>query len=309
MIALNTAKGIVQINSWQDIIERPHFRSDINPTNATLREIIGSYHFPEDVACGLTTCHQPHKRGYIVMTKEGFETNIGKDCGKSYFAVDFIDMKTRFDKDVKIYQQRDNVKRMQTKSNELLTIVDDLRKQPKGADWIYANIEKLRQPASVGEAAATELRKMIKERRKVLLSPRLATKEERESAFAMDPSLAAKLKGEPYYIDTVVGSIEHLDAMFKENDLKELLIRDVTRILKLLVDENADTLKPRELAKLSKDASSVEAKIDMARNIIPIGQQFLTCENLSTLADWVESQFDEKSANPLKIFIERLKIA
>ncbi|PLR50763.1 hypothetical protein CYR40_00140 [Chimaeribacter arupi] len=309
MIALNTAKGIIEINSWKDIIERPHFRSDINPASKTLRKIIGSYHFPENVACGLTTCHQPHKRGYIVMTKEGFETNIGKDCGKSYFSVDFVDMKTRFNKDVKIYQQRENVKRMQNKASELLAVVNALRKQPKGADWIYTNIEKLRQPDVVGEKATFELRKMIKERRKVLISPREATKEERESAFAMNPSLAAKLKGDPYYIDVVVGSIEFLDAMYKENDLKEILIRDVTRVLKRLLECDVDNVKTRDLAQLSKDASGVEAKIDMAKSIIPIGQKFLTDENLSPLAGWIESHFGERATTALKLFIECIKTA
>lgn len=309
MIALNTAKGIIQINSWQDIIDRPHFRNDINPADVTLREIIGSYHFSEDVACGLTTCHQPHKRGYIVMTKEGFETNIGKDCGKSYFSVDFVDMKTRFDKDVKIYQQRQNVKAMQSKASELLAIVDNLRQQARGADWIYTCIAQLRNPAVVGEKVTAELRKMIKERRKALLSPREATKEERESAFAMDPSLATKLKGEPYYIDVVVGSIEFLEAMYKENDLKEILIRDVTRILKQLLESDPDSLKARELAQLSKDASGVQIKIDMAKDIIPIGQKFLTYENLSPLAGWVEAQFGERAAASFKLFIERIKMA
>ena len=45
MIALNTVKGIIEISSWRDIVERPHFRSNINPTNVDLKEIIGSYNF------------------------------------------------------------------------------------------------------------------------------------------------------------------------------------------------------------------------------------------------------------------------
>ncbi|MFW2120828.1 hypothetical protein [Enterobacter cloacae complex sp.6730051] len=242
MIALNTVKGIIEISSWRDIVERPHFRSNINPTNVDLKEIIGSYQFPEDVPCGLTTCHQPHKRGYIVVTKEGYETNIGKDCGKNYFSVDFVEMKTRFDRDVKTSLQRDNVRKAKETASQLLEHVEGLRKQPKGADWIYSRIERLRNRGVIGEAAANEIRKMLKERRKELLSSRLASKEERERDFSMNPSLEDKFRGQPYYITIVTGSINHLEAMSKDNDLKELLIRSVTQTLRQLIDCDVDNL-------------------------------------------------------------------
>ncbi|WP_254844818.1 hypothetical protein [Dickeya dadantii] len=150
MIALNTVKGIIEISSWQDIVERPHFRSNINPTNVDLKEII--------------------------VTKEGFETNIGKDCGKNYFSVDFVEMKTRFDRDVKTSLQRGNIRKTKETAQQLLEYVEGLRKQPKGADWLYSRIEKLRNRSVIGDAAANEIRKMLKERRKELLSSRLATR-------------------------------------------------------------------------------------------------------------------------------------
>lgn len=306
MIALNTVKGIIEISSWHDIVERPHFRSNINPTNVDLKEIIGSYQFPEDVPCGLTTCHQPHKRGYIVVTKEGYETNIGKDCGKNYFSVDFVEMKTRFDRDVKISLQRDNIRKAKETAPQLLEHVEGLRKQPRGADWIYSRIEKLRNRGVIGEAAANEIRKMLKERRRELLSSRLATKEERERDFSMNPSLEDKYRGQPYYVTIVTGSINHLEAMSKDNDLKELLIRGVTQTLRQLIDCDVDNLKPRELAQLSKDASNIQAKINMAQEIIPLAQKLLTASNLEPLAFWVEEHHGERAAAPFKRFIEQL---
>ncbi len=306
MIALNTNKGIIEISSWQDIIDRPHFRSNINPTSVDLKEIIGSYQFPEDVPCGLTTCHQPHKRGYIVVTKDGLETNIGKDCGKSYFSVDFIEMKTRFDRDVKTSLQRENIRKEKDIAPQRLQFVDNLRKQPKGADWLYSRIEKLRNRSVIGEAAANEIRKMLKERRKELLSSRIATKEERERDFAMDPSLKNKFRGEPYYITVIEGSINNLEAMSKDNDLKDILIRDVTQTLKQLIDCDVDNLKSRELAQLSKNANSIQAKINIAQEIIPTAQKLLTFENLEPLAFWVEKHHGERAAEPVKRFIEQL---
>ncbi|CFR15155.1 Uncharacterised protein [Yersinia frederiksenii] len=306
MIALNTATGIIEVNSWQDIIDRPHFRMNINPTTVELKEIIGSYQFNEDVNCGLTTCHQPHKRGYLVMTKEGFETNIGKDCGKNYFSVNFVDMKVKFDRDVKISFQREIVRKAIDKAPELLVLVEELRKQIKGADWLHQKIEKVKSRTEVGDAAATELRKMLKERRKELLLSRLATETEKEDEYAIDPSLKARLNGEPFYITNVMGSVNFIEALAKENDLKEILIRDVTRTLKALIACDLTSIKERDLGHLSKDANSLDSKLLKAREAIEIAKKFLTKDNLSPLVRWIEITVTEKQAIPMQNFIDNL---
>ncbi|MCX2945125.1 hypothetical protein ORG37_18755 [Rahnella perminowiae] len=306
MIALNTATGVVEVNNWLDIQERPHFRSDLDPASVELKEIIGSYQFGEEVNCGLTVCHQPHKRGYLVMTKEGFETNIGKDCGKKYFSVDFVDMKVKFDKDIKISLQREVIKKAKLRTEDLEKEVENLRKAPKGADWIYERVGKLKNPNVVGASAANELKKMLKMRRKELLIPRIATEEEREEAIAMDPSLKAKLNGEPYFIDTVVGSVNYAEAMLKDNDLKEILIRDVTRTLKLIKECDLETIRTRDLANLAKDANTLDAKIAKAKDTVEIGRKFLSKENLSSLVSWVDKTSDDKNFSLINIFVASL---
>ncbi|MCL7648027.1 hypothetical protein M8355_21755, partial [Enterobacter hormaechei] len=102
----------------------------------------------------------------------------------------------------------------------------------------------------------------------------------------MNPSLEDKYRGQPYYVTIVTGSINHLEAMSKDNDLKELLIRGVTQTLRQLIDCDVDNLKPRELAQLSKDASNIQAKINMAQEIIPLAHKLLTASTLDTLFFW-----------------------
>ncbi|PCO16621.1 hypothetical protein CQA18_26150, partial [Enterobacter hormaechei] len=55
--------------------------------------------------------------------------------------------------------QRDNVRKAKETASQLLEHVEGLRKQPKGADWIYSRIERLRNRGVIGEAAANEIRK------------------------------------------------------------------------------------------------------------------------------------------------------
>lgn len=78
MITLNTDKGLIRIEAWEDVESRPGFVKNLDPTKHELASIIGRYILKEPIRCGLSNCHTPHAKGYIVTTKEGHETNIGK---------------------------------------------------------------------------------------------------------------------------------------------------------------------------------------------------------------------------------------
>src|SRR3546814_995823 len=86
MITINGEKGFVRIESWDDIESRPGFAKDIDPRSVKLKAIIGSYTFSDYIPCGLSTCHQPHGNGFLVVTVDGRETNIGRICGKRHFS-------------------------------------------------------------------------------------------------------------------------------------------------------------------------------------------------------------------------------
>ena len=89
MIVLNTGKELVRLESWADIEGRPGYSDNLDPSQHKLSAILGQYAFSAQIRCGLSNCHTPHHRGYLVVTQSGRETNIGKDCGKTYFGVDF----------------------------------------------------------------------------------------------------------------------------------------------------------------------------------------------------------------------------
>lgn len=58
MITLNTDKGIVKIETWDEVIERPGYVSNLDSTTEKLKEIIGNYVFKEKVNCGLKKCRK-----------------------------------------------------------------------------------------------------------------------------------------------------------------------------------------------------------------------------------------------------------
>src|SRR5688572_33182359 len=110
MITLNTDRGLVKVESWQEIIELPGFDSALDPLQHELKEIIGHYQFGDNIKCGLSNCHTPHMTGYVVATKSGPVTNIGQVCGKKYFGVEFTHLSRKLDQEIVRKSQADSIR-------------------------------------------------------------------------------------------------------------------------------------------------------------------------------------------------------
>src|SRR3546814_6138448 len=137
MITINGEKGFVRIESWDDIESRPGFAKDIDPRSVKLKAIIGSYTFSDYIPCGLSTCHQPHGNGFLVVTVDGRETNIGRICGKRHFSVDFVQMRRVFLKDLNAKQNRNFLWELKHRLPSVTAEIDALKSQPYGANWIH----------------------------------------------------------------------------------------------------------------------------------------------------------------------------
>ena len=137
MIVLNTLKEIIRVEKWTDITERPGFSGDLDPSESKLDAIIGRYAFKDYVRCGLSNCHTPHGRGYIVVTKDGHETNIGKDCGKNYFGVDFETLSNKFDRDITEKENREKLWSFFFRTEEVAAQVAVIRTEQRGANWVF----------------------------------------------------------------------------------------------------------------------------------------------------------------------------
>jgi hypothetical protein len=137
MITLNSDKGLVLVESWDDVTTRPGFDGNLDPTAVELESILGSYVFRDYITCGLTSCRQPHGKGYLVKAKNGRETNIGKDCGKNHFGVDFETLRKTYDRDLLNATRRQRLGEIQNRAQHYLDTIDQLRHGQIGADWVY----------------------------------------------------------------------------------------------------------------------------------------------------------------------------
>lgn len=60
-----------------------NYVDSIDPSTVGLSRVIQPYFLRSNMRCGLTTCHQEHREGYLVELSDGRLSNIGHICGSS----------------------------------------------------------------------------------------------------------------------------------------------------------------------------------------------------------------------------------
>jgi hypothetical protein len=291
VITLNTNKGLIKVESWEDIESRPGFIKDLNPKNKKLDSIIGRYIFKDKIRCGLSNCHTPHAKGYIVTTKDGYETNIGKDCGKTYFGVDFETLSKKFDRDVTESENREKLWNFSFQIEELEERLNEIRTSSKGGNWIHKNIQPLlTRNRGCPDGVVARLSNMVKTRNNLLTKPRLATNQEVEDLEAIENRRIEQ----PHYIEEPIAEISGLEALYPENDLRKLLVKDLESNIKTLKAKDIDQLDFKELRYWSKWIGTVDTTIDKVDSIIESGKRLLAENNLKHFLDVLEEQDEVK---------------
>ena len=291
MITINSDKGFIKVENWEDIESRPGFEKDLNPAKKKLQSIIGRYIFKDKIRCGLSNCHTPHSKGYIATTVDGVETNIGKDCGKKYFGVDFEVLSKKFDRDITEQENREKLWNFNFKLDDLEQDINQIRKSNKGADWANKAVTKiLTRSSGCPDDVIHILKSMVKTRNNVLSIQREASAEEMDDIEAIQQIKIDR--DEPHYIDEPVAEIVGLEALYPENNLRDLLIIDIENTIKKFKGEDIDQLSYEELREYSKWIGTIENKIDEANIIIGQARKFFTEANLKPFLKILKNEND-----------------
>lgn len=281
MITINTAKGPFKVESWEDVLDRPGFTPNLDPNQHKLESVIGRYVFGDMVKCGLSNCHTPHARGYIVATKSGLETNIGKDCGKRYFGFDFDHMAKQFDSDMAAYENRDILWNFSFQIEELEEKIATLRTSEKGADWVNKNTNTLTNPGKLPLVITRQIGELVKQKSGRFTREREATAQEIED---METREGRKIE-RPLYLTDYEVDIHGIEALYPENNLRELLIVQILDELKAFKKQPIDELTNVQLIRWKKWATSVDLIFDRASESVAYGRVLLTKENLAPLSE------------------------
>lgn len=251
----------ITLNSWDDIIHRPNYKSPIKPKKYHYLRIAASYSFKDESAlCGVSDCLQAHKQGFLVITSNEMETNICEACGKRFFDVSFKEQK-------KSLQEKTNITKQKIRLNQILDqdITKDranqLKQVPKGANWLYQVLTSFRNTYPVDLLAAlTEL----------------ATNKDDNSIIA----LLIKNKADPSQIE----NIKQLKGLsIFSSDIREELIGKILKPLLELQQLTGDPDTNSSLTCYCKWADTLDDQFAYVEELIEEGRLFFETWNLERI--------------------------
>jgi len=249
------------LKSWDDIINRPDYKSSVKPKKFNFTHISAFYSFKDESArCGISNCQKEHSRGYLVSTSDDNETNLCENCGQKYFDVGFEEQK-------KIFQDENIIRKQKVQLNKILEQnsireqVNELKQASKGANWLYYALTSFRDTYPI------ELLTALNE---------LATKTDNTTTLSelIENECDRSQKEE----------IEQLQGLrIFTLDIREEL---VVKILKPLIALEKLANEPDEKTSLTRYcnwANSLDEQFTLVEELIEAGQLFFTPFNLERL--------------------------
>jgi hypothetical protein len=83
---MKSESEVLLFTSIADYEARPAFVSRLTLAAGEVDRIVGKYELPSDKSawakCGVNNCNTAHRLGFVILKKDGQETNIGHECGE-----------------------------------------------------------------------------------------------------------------------------------------------------------------------------------------------------------------------------------
>jgi len=130
---------------------------------------------------------------------------------------------------------------------------------------------------------------MVRSRSPVVTVERVASEEE---VLVME-AVAGRRLSRPQMIREPIGQLRGLEALYPENDLRQLLVLDLTEQLVEFKKQDILTMSYEELRRWAKWAATTERTIDKAANVVTTGQLLLEAGNLAILGRVAPTSVDE----------------
>ncbi|EPM2835478.1 hypothetical protein ACTLLX_002597 [Citrobacter freundii] len=301
MIYLLEGEEFAEVDSWQTICERPNYLENLIAQDRRLEKIIGYYELSNKVKCGLSNCHTPHFKGYVVETDNGSETNIGHACGKRYFDVQFETMSSEFLNSLEFAKAKIFIKENKGKVFEYWQVVNSLAVGAKNVGWAINLRAQITDPEVIGESAYRALRQMQANNTGNVTISRPPTKKEIEFAQTSGQPI-------PSAIDVVVGFISNIDFLSPDNNLSDLYENQLRGTVKSLEGADPEKMSRTQMRPIVNGINALNSRMDNAKKIINQARDFFTKDNLSQLLSALEDNAYVSAAdlNRYKDFLDKL---
>lgn len=288
MIVFRQNGEIVRIECWEDMIDREAFTYDLKSTDIQLKDVIGSYKLPTSYYCGLADCHQPHKVGYLVLTEDDRETNVGHNCGSTHFGLEFRTLTRQLDRDLEAFENRENLTSEKIRSpgyrekiNKILENYD--------VEKIYDLLRLLTTKRSrFPEKIPDTINRMLKQRSgNIVVEEKLSSREMELSSIGASNFAEAKGhskgKGQTSYTTKVIGFVKGIDALHPSNNALKIIKNQLIPLLDELDTFDIDSSSDADVQGLLRRFKLFDKRIDESKKHLYSAIELLDCDNLMQL--------------------------
>lgn len=282
----------LEIKSPEDFVDRPDYREVLDfgeKSGRELLEILGAYIFPDtkSVKCGIRNCRTPHRRGYLISTTDGLETNIGNVCGKKHLGAIFTEKTNQYRKKQAYQRNLEQFHIVKSRVQELWGELDELKLAAERISKLKILLNKchpnlvrvLVNRSKINNSALGRRIPMTREE-----AERLYVHEAKESVDGKVQQFEAWLaKGWPKKL-VVAGQIAGL--RFWMSDLHQVLRQEILNPAEEIqkIDINGvEQLSLRKLTEFSRCSQQLDTNLEKARTIILDGEAFFELQNVQML--------------------------
>ena len=273
---------LVDLKGPSDLIGRPAYNPSLDATDSKLSEVLAPYHFDEPYPCGLASCRQPHQHGFLVVTVDGIETNVGQDCGKRIFGDDFETKANIQQKRAERKYQLDTLHQVLVDKEKHLSRVAELYSRRFGTKWAEDALRRLKD--AISRQTASKLHAMAARGETSVENVREATAEEKERHTAMG-SDTKPLRD----VTEKVGDMQGLSFLNSSPHQAATALKD--KIYELGRTDTS-SLNPRKLKDWVSWASDIERSFDAIEDSLADALRFFSKDNLLLVhtLDAIETQ-------------------
>lgn len=158
--------------------------------------------------------------------------------------MDFATLSRKCDQDILDKENRERLWSFSVRLDEVKQHVKRLREEDRGADWVFKTCRCLMEHGrGVPGPVVQRISQMVKTRTTMLTTTREASDEEAER---MEAERGRKLQ-RPVYVEAPLGIVEGMEALYEENNLRNLLVLDVAERLRQFEDVQIDALTSKAL--------------------------------------------------------------
>ena len=277
---------------------REQFVEILDPAEHRLKAIVRSYAFKDEINCGLKNCRQGHKKGYLVATESGLETNIGHKCGKKYFGADFQREHRNFQALLAKGVELETIARFQAQATSHLERAASLWHDVRGGWWV-ARCQAIFESHQT-QTIRSQLRDMRNSGNWGIWRYENRTAED-------DWAAGLGFRRDEQFARIRIGELRGLNAT--KVSAQEIVNRSLLEKIERFREIDFRLMRSPEIVMVARWCGGLEGKFRAAALIVQDGRRFFSSENLTEMKKLCKTAEDQKAIGAITLAIASLPLS